>query len=53
MALADATKLAVSRNLITRIVEINGKYQAVTDDYSPSRVNFAIRNNRVTRTSRG
>lgn len=49
----DAAKKADSEKRSYRVVERDGESFPVTDDYSPSRVNFVIENSKVTKVNCG
>ena len=53
MPLREAEALAKERKLAFRVVEINGKPQIMTMDYSLDRINFTTKMGKVTETSRG
>jgi hypothetical protein len=46
---ADAEALARRRGFVLRVVERDGEQLAVTEDFSTSRINVAVRDGRVTR----
>jgi len=48
-----ARALAASKDLLSRVVEIDGIPQIVTEDFRPERFNFAIRDGKVIRVSKG
>lgn len=49
LSLADAEQKAKTAGYVTRVVSIDGQPQMVTMDYSDSRLNFDIVNNKVTK----
>jgi hypothetical protein len=51
--LKDAQALAKKNNLPSRVVEIDGKPQMVTRDMRPERFNFAIKDGKVIRVTKG
>ncbi len=49
----SAAALAKERDLISRIVSVDGQPRPATKDYRPNRVNFEIEQGKVVKVSRG
>ncbi|MGJ8643725.1 MAG: hypothetical protein ACSHX9_09980 [Luteolibacter sp.] len=53
MSLEKAQKACDDRNLPHRVVEIDGQPQIVTRDFRPERLNFAVKEGKVTSVTMG
>jgi hypothetical protein len=53
LTLDEAQALAKINKQPSRVVEIDGKPQAITADYRPERFNFSIKNGKVIRVNKG